>query len=130
MRKRSRMKSSLLFLKKRFPQGFVFLLCYISYVAIYAARLNLSMASPGMISAKMMTEVQYGFIGSVFFVTYACGRLLNGVIGDRTAPWVMVSVGLLFTGLSNLLIGIVPTYIIILIFWAMQQASSPPRVAK
>lgn len=106
-------------MKKRFPQGFVFLLCYISYVAIYAARLNLSMASPGMISAKMMTEVQYGFIGSVFFVTYACGRLLNGVIGDRTAPWVMVSVGLLFTGLSNLLIGIVPTYIIILIFWAI-----------
>ena len=106
-------------MKKRFSQGFVFLLCYISYVAIYAARLNLSMASPGMISAGMLTEVQYGFICSVFFVTYACGRLLNGMIGDRMAPWVMVSVGLLFTGLSNLLIGFVPTYVIILVFWAL-----------
>lgn len=106
-------------MKKRFPQGFVFFLCYISYVAIYAARLNLSMASPGMISAGMLTEVQYGFIGSVFFVTYACGRLLNGVIGDRAAPWVMVTVGLLFTGIANLLIGLIPTYLIILIFWAI-----------
>lgn len=106
-------------MKKRFPQGFVFFLCYISYVSIYAARLNLSMASPGMISAGMLTEVQYGFIGSVFFVTYACGRLLNGVIGDRTAPWVMIAIGLVFTGVSNLLIGIIPTYVIILIFWAV-----------
>jgi len=106
-------------MKKKFPQGFVFFLCYISYVAIYAARLNLSMASPGMISAGMLTEVQYGFICSVFFVTYACGRLLNGVIGDRVAPWVMIAVGLLFTGLSNILIGVMPVYLIILIFWAI-----------
>ena len=106
-------------MKKKFSQGFVFLLCYISYVAIYAARLNLSMASPDMISGGMLTEIQYGFIGSVFFVTYACGRLLNGVIGDHIAPWVMVAVGLLFTGISNLLIGAIPNYVIILIFWAI-----------
>ena len=106
-------------MRKRFPQGFVFFLCYISYVAIYAARLNFFMASPGMISDGMLTEAQYGFIGSVFFVTYACGRLLNGMIGDCVAPWAMIMVGLLFTGISNLLIGIIPTYIIILIFWAI-----------
>lgn len=106
-------------MKKRFPHGFVFFLCYISYVAIYAARLNLSMASPEMISSGILTEVGYGFIGSVFFVTYACGRLFNGVIGDRAAPWVMVAVGLLLTAISNLLIGLIPAYVTILAFWAI-----------
>lgn len=106
-------------MKRTFPKGFVFLLCYVSYVAIYAARLNLSMASPEMISAGMLTEVQYGFIGSVFFVTYACGRFLNGVIGDRVAPWVMIAVGLLLTGFSNLLIGTFPIYLVILVFWCV-----------
>lgn len=106
-------------MKKRFPQGLVFFLCYISYVSIYAARLNLSMASPDIISSGMLTEVQYGFVGSVFFATYACGRLLNGVIGDRVAPWVMITIGLLLTGIANLFIGIIPIYVIILIFWAV-----------
>ena len=85
-------------MKRKFPKDMVFILCYISYVCIYAARLNLSMASPGMISGGILTSEQYGFLGSAFFVVYACGRLLNGMIGDRVAPWVMISLGLALTG--------------------------------
>lgn len=106
-------------MKRKFPKGFVFALCYIAYVCIYTARLNLSMASPEMIAGGILTEVEYGFIGSAFFVTYACGRLLNGVIGDRQAPWVMIALGLLLTGVSNLLIGILPTYLVILVLWCV-----------
>ena len=46
---------------KRFPKKFVFILCYISYVSIYAARLNLSMASPELITKDILTSEQYGF---------------------------------------------------------------------
>lgn len=106
-------------MKRSFSKDFVFLLCYISYVAIYAARLNLSMASPELISGGVLTEAQYGLVGLVFFVTYACGRLLNGVIGDRIAPWVMIAIGLLLTGFANVLIGIFHRYILILIFWCV-----------
>ena len=106
-------------MKRTFPKGLIFVLCYIAYVGIYAARLNLSMASPVMITQNVLTEVQYGFIGSVFFVTYACGRLLNGVIGDRTAPWVMITAGLLLTGTGNLLLGILPPYAVILLLWCV-----------
>lgn len=106
-------------MKRTFPKGLVFVLCYVAYVGIYAARLNLSMASPEMIAGGLLTEVQYGFLGSAFFVTYACGRLLNGMIGDRTAPWIMIAVGLLLTGLSNLLIGLLPAYILILALWCV-----------
>lgn len=106
-------------MKRKFPKGFVFLLCYVAYVCIYAARLNLSMASPEMIAGGILTEVEYGFIGSAFFVTYACGRLLNGMIGDRQAPWIMIALGLLFTGVSNLMIGILPPYLVILMLWCV-----------
>lgn len=106
-------------MKRTFPKGLIFVLCYIAYVGIYTARLNLNMASPEMIGSGLLTEVQYGFIGSAFFVTYACGRLLNGVIGDRTAPWIMVTVGLLLTGASNLLLGFLPGYVVILLLWCV-----------
>ena len=106
-------------MKKKFPKDMVFILCYISYVCIYAARLNLSIASPEMIAGGILSSEQYGFLGSAFFVVYACGRLLNGVIGDRTAPWIMVGLGLLLTGVANLFIGTLPAYVLILLLWCV-----------
>lgn len=106
-------------MKRKISKDFIFILCYISYVCIYAARLNLSMASPEMIAGGILTSEQYGFLGSAFFVVYACGRLLNGMIGDRTAPWIMVSLGLAMTGAANLLIGTMPAYVLILLLWCV-----------
>lgn len=106
-------------MKRKIPKDFIFILCYISYVCIYAARLNLSMASPEMIAGGILTSEQYGFLGSAFFVVYACGRLLNGMIGDRTAPWIMISLGLAMTGAANLLIGTMPAYVLILLLWCV-----------
>lgn len=106
-------------MKRKFPKGFVFILCYIAYVSIYAARLNLAQASPALISGGVLTSQQYGFLGSAFFWVYACGRLLNGMIGDRAAPWVMISLGLVLTGAANLLIGVLPPYLLILLLWCV-----------
>lgn len=106
-------------MKRKYPKDLVFILCYIAYVSIYAARLNLSQASPALIEGGILTSEQYGFLGSAFFWVYACGRLLNGIIGDRIAPWVMISLGLVLTGAANLLIGVLPAYVLILLLWCV-----------
>lgn len=97
----------------------IFYLFYFSYMAIYIARLNLSMASPGLREAGVLTEVQLGFIGSAFSVVYSCGRLFNGILGDRLAPWLLITGGLLLTGFANLLLGFLPPYILILLLWCL-----------
>ena len=97
----------------------VFFLFYFGYMAIYIARLNLSMASPAMLEGGILTEVQLGFIGSAFSVVYSCGRLFNGVLGDRLAPWLLITAGLLLTGLANLLLGFLPPYLLILVLWCL-----------
>ena len=75
-------------MKKSFPKGLFFALCYFFYTSIYLSRINLSMASPALLADGVLTEVELGFIGSAFSVIYAIGRLCNGVLGDRLAPWV------------------------------------------
>lgn len=97
----------------------IFYLFYFSYMAIYIARLNLSMASPAMREAGVLTEVQLGFIGSAFSVVYSCGRLFNGILGDRLTPWLLITGGLLLTGCANLLLGFLPPYILILLLWCL-----------
>ncbi len=99
--------------------GHIFFLCYIAYTCIYIARLNLSMASPAMREAGLLTAAELGFIGSAFSVVYSCGRLFNGILGDRTAPKILIVTGLFLTGAANLLIGILPPYLLILALWCV-----------
>ena len=97
----------------------IFFLCYIAYTCIYIARLNLSMASPAMRDAGILTSAQLGFIGSAFSVVYSCGRLFNGILGDRMASKLLIVTGLVLTAAANLLIGILPPYFLILVLWCL-----------
>ena len=95
----------------------IFAICYISYTAIYIARLNLSMATPGMIEIGIADAAGIGFLGSCFSVIYSFGRLINGVMSDRTPPWIMLCSGLLLAGLSNICIGFFPPFAGIIVLW-------------
>lgn len=97
----------------------IFLICYLAYVFIYVARLNLSMAAPSLKALAILDMAQIGVLGSMFSVVYACGRLLSGIIGDKTAPWKMISLGLILCGVSNLCIGFFPPFAAILLLWGV-----------
>lgn len=92
---------------------------YFAYVGVYIARLNLSMASPGLLEQGVLTSVELGFLGSAFSLIYSCGRLFNGILADRMAPRLLITAGLLLTGLSNFLLGILPPYLLFLVLWSL-----------
>lgn len=96
----------------------IFAALYLTYTAIYVARLNLSMASPAMKAAGMLSSAQLGLLGSLFSVIYACGRLLNGIISDRIAPWKMICTGLVLAGAANLAIGMLPPFAGMALCWS------------
>ncbi|MBQ9736326.1 MAG: MFS transporter [Clostridia bacterium] len=74
-------------------------LCAVSYLAVYIARNVL-----GAVSAQMEGAFGAAFIGnlgSVYYMFYAIGQLLNGVLGDRIKARNMISLGLLLAGIIN-----------------------------
>lgn len=97
----------------------IFLICYTAYLFIYVARLNLSMAAPGLKDAALLSMEQIGMLGSVFSVVYACGRLLSGILSDRYAPWKMISLGLILCGVSNICFGLFPPFAGIVLLWGV-----------
>lgn len=97
----------------------IFLVCYLAYLFIYVARLNLSMAAAGLKEFQILSMEQIGILGSVFSVVYACGRLLSGILSDRVAPWKMISWGLMLCGISNLCFGMFPPFGAILLLWSV-----------
>lgn len=75
-------------------------LCSVSYLAVYIARNLLSAVSPQMIEEGFSTEF-LGKISSLYFILYAVGQLINGVIGDKMKARYMISFGLIFAGICN-----------------------------
>ncbi len=97
----------------------IFLVCYLAYLFIYVARLNLSMAAPGLKEGNILSTEQIGLLGSAFSVIYACSKLFSGELGDRLTPWKMISAGLVLCGVSNLGISLFPSFGVIALLWGV-----------
>lgn len=78
-------------------------MCSISYLAVYIARNTLGAVSPQMIEEGAFTTENIGTLSSVYFITYAFGQLINGAIGDKIKAKYMISMGLIFAGICNVL---------------------------
>lgn len=97
----------------------IFFVCYFAYMSIYIARLNLSMAAPGLKEMQILSIEQIGILGSVFSIVYACGRLASGIVGDRVTPWKMIALGLTLCGVSNICFGLFPPFPAIVMLWSV-----------
>ena len=75
-------------------------LCSVAYFAVYIARNVLSAVTPVMVQAGY-TEEYIGEISSLFLVLYACGQLINGMIGDKIRANYMISFGLALAGITT-----------------------------
>lgn len=76
-------------------------LCSSAYLAVYVARNILGSVSPQMIADGVFTESQIGTLSSLYFICYAVGQLINGVIGDKVRGKYMISFGLVIAGICN-----------------------------
>lgn len=76
-------------------------LCSVSYFAVYIARNILGAVTPKMVEAGY-SESYIGSISSLYFVFYAVGQLINGMIGEKIKAKWMIAIGLFGGGITNL----------------------------
>lgn len=81
---------------------YIGVLCSVSYLAVYFARNILGAVSPQMIEVGY-AETYIGKLSSIYFICYAIGQLINGIIGDKIKARYMISVGLFMAGITNLM---------------------------
>lgn len=75
-------------------------LCAVAYLAVYVARNVLGAVNPQLLEAGF-TEEYIGRISSLYFIFYAVGQLINGLIGNRIHAKYMISLGLALSAISN-----------------------------
>lgn len=97
----------------------LFILCWTAYFITYLGRLNFSSAIPAMIEAGVLNKSSAGLISTLFFAFYGGGQFINGYLGDRVSPRIMISVGLFLSAIANMLMGSVTSPIVMAIIWAV-----------
>lgn len=97
----------------------IFLIVYAAYMAVYAARVNLSVAGPALKELSILDPTQIGILGSCFFVVYALGRVVNGALSDSAPPCVMICTGLSLSGLSNICFSFFPSFAAMCACWTL-----------
>ena len=98
--------------KKAIKMGILF---SIVYFIVYVSRNVLSAITPKLLE-NGYTENFIAKLSSLFFITYALGQLINGILGDKVKAKYMLVLGLLFSGifqfvlpfvLENALLGVI-----------------------
>jgi sugar phosphate permease len=97
----------------------LFTLLFIAYTAIYIGRKNFSVCMAGMAADGVIDKLIGGTAGTAFLAVYACGQLINGLLGDRISPGIMISAGLLGSGISNVAMGLVIHSAAIPVIWGI-----------
>ncbi len=82
-------------------------MCAVAYLAVYLARNILGTVSPQMEQLGVITKSQSGTLSSLFFITYAVGQLVNGILGDKIKAKYMISFGLALAGASNIVFALI-----------------------
>ena len=76
-------------------------LCSTSYLGVYFARNILGAVTPQIVNSGIYSESYIGMVSSLYFIFYAVGQLINGLIGDKINARIMISFGLIFAGITN-----------------------------
>lgn len=86
-----------------------------SYATYYFGKVNLSIVVPALLATHSnLTLYNVGLVSSGFFFAYAFGQFLHGQISERYNPFVYVSLGLIGSGIMNMILGFSAGFFIIL----------------
>lgn len=68
------------------------------YASAYFGRTCYSAAIASIVSGGIYEKADIGIVGTAFFVCYGAGQLVNGILGDKVNPFIMVFCGAFCSG--------------------------------
>lgn len=110
-----------------------FLALYIGYCVFYFTRKNMSPALHIFSEKLGLDIVQLGVIAFAFSITYGVGKLVCGIIADKTNVRAFMAIGLLLSSVVNLFYGFLTSLWLLAFFWGLNgvfQATGYPPVAR
>ena len=92
---------------------------YAGYAFYYLTRKSFTFAMPLMITDLGFTKTDLGILGSILYFTYGVSKFFSGIMSDRSNPRYFMGIGLIITGICNILFGLSSSIFFFAIFWGL-----------
>lgn len=92
---------------------------YIGYAVFYLTRKNFSYAMPAIITDLGWDKADIGLMGTLFYLTYGISKFISGIVSDRSNPRYFMGLGLIATGIINILFGLSSSIVVLSILWVL-----------
>lgn len=92
---------------------------FIGYALYYFTRKSFTFAMPGLIQDLNFDKSQLGLLGSILSITYGISKFASGVMSDRSNPRYFMAIGLMLTGVFNILFGLSSSILMFAVFWGL-----------
>ncbi|MBB1272199.1 MFS transporter [Psychromonas sp. SR45-3] len=90
---------------------------YIGYAMFYFTRKSFNYAMPAMIIDLGLDKADIGMMGTLFYLTYGCSKFLSGIVSDGSNPRYFMGIGLIMTGIINILFGFSSSVLMLTTLW-------------
>lgn len=105
--------------KYKYWQIRIFYSIFIGYIFFYFTRKSYTFLMPTLSENLNLSKGSLGIINTIFYITYGISKLISGIISDKTNPRYIMSFGLMFTGILNILFGMSSSITMLIIFWSL-----------
>lgn len=92
---------------------------FVGYALYYFTRKSFTFAMPDLAQELHFDKTQLGILGSIFSITYGISKFASGILSDRSNPRYFMALGLMMTGVVNILFGFSSSIFLFSIFWGL-----------
>ncbi|PJG85981.1 MFS transporter [Conservatibacter flavescens] len=92
---------------------------YIGYAGFYLTRKSVNYAVPALISDLGISKQDIGLMATLFYLTYGISKFISGMYSDRTNPRYFMAIGLMMTGITNILFGLSSSIFVFTSLWVI-----------
>ena len=97
----------------------VFLSIFFGYAFFYITRKNLAFAKPYLIEELGYTNLEVGAIAAGMPIAYGLGKFVMGGVSDKCNPRYFMALGLILSGIVNIIFGSFESIIFFTILWTI-----------
>ncbi len=97
----------------------IFYAMFIGYVFYYFTRKSFTFAMPALMRDLGFDKADLGILGSMLYITYGISKFASGLMSDQSNPRFFMAIGLIVTGITNIIFGFSSTLIMFALLWGI-----------
>ncbi|MBZ6071834.1 MFS transporter [Aeromonas schubertii] len=101
----------------RYWRRHILLSIYLGYALFYFTRKSFNAAMPDMLASGIIARTDIGLLATLFYITYGLSKFFSGIVSDHSNPRYFMGLGLIATGVVNILFGLSSSLWLFALLW-------------